>query len=650
MLHTEAPAIQHAEILNHGANVAHLLSQINFLHGEVDRLEEQLNTVRVRAFKEAKDTAKQYEHAIEQKNAELQEWRGKTRITRGDADLPKRCAALEKQLALVHSENSVLSMEKNDLHAKLRKAESRFKSRISELNESVKSSSEETATSKEHLMKLSAALRALSDENTTLKRRLQDAKYKVDDRPPMREASAETSPTTSAKFTQTDTAVSQRRDAACQVASPLHFAESQDQSVHALSSALEQRVQECDGYRSRLEDLESVYADAQRLLSTAKARLTEESERRRLVSDDAEKMSIQVKSLQQKSSTQAAVERDLVERVRGLEEQRQQFRAKVMHMEREHGEVVAQLRQYEKDMQHLSSNKNYSNQQMSVFAGENENLRAEVQKLMVRESQLAFSLKAKDGEMHEILEAYRNAAKEMENMVENQRFLERELENVRAVLASKEDGINFLQEQLNGLHQREQQLILDVQTFEYENEQLHRKILHSDGGVGHLESRCQELQHLLLGRDQNIEKMHQSLAELSKQIVISENESMLLRRRCDSLEHDVGRLQAIVSSESERNRDLEEANARLVTRDVLSSFNSCESLSQELESVSAQLAIFKSNVDVLTQKLRNEEELRNGLQADFERTKNKLVAANESKERLEKIVLDQTRTLSKLSQ
>lgn len=633
-------------------NVAHLLSQIRFLHGEVDRLEEQLNTVRASALERVKESEHQFERVIEQKNSQLNEWRNKTGFLKDDADLPKRCAALEKQLALANSEKSVMATEKSDLLAKVRRLESQMKRKKSEFNDAIKSFAEEGCGHQEQLAKLSTALKASREQNEALMKQMQET---IDERGSKNteiNVNAETATTFSSAATQTSPLPQKEtRTAECQVDTAFCSESSEHVSVYALREALKGKAAECDGFRAQLEDLQAVYEDTLRALADSKRSLAEESEGRKLISDDAERLLIQVKSLQKEASAQASAERDLAERLRYAEGQRQVFCAQAMNAERERSELEAQLRQYEKDMEHLASSKNYSNQQLSVLAGENENLRAEIQKLLLRESQLSFSLKAKEGEMREILEAYQNAARESETTLENQRFLERELDNVRATLVSKEDSMTFLQDQLNGLHKREQQLILDLQSFEYENEQLHRKLIQSDGCTELSEAKCRELQQLLLFRDHTIEEMHQSLAELGKQIVVRDNESMLLRNRCDLLESDIAQLRSVSSSEAARNRDLEEANARLVTRDVLSTFHKdYESVSKELESVNAQLLAFKTNNGILVERLHAEEEKRKSLDLELSRTRATLAAAKESKERLERIVLDQTRALSTLSQ
>lgn len=625
---------------------SHLLSQITFLHNEVERLEGQLNEVRAKGSRDLRDQAKQYEAAIEQKNAELREWRVK--LGHHDKDTTsyaQRCAALEKQLAAVSSEKSMLEVERGDLHAKNRKLEATLKSVKAQLTETQRGSQDGSTSSADQTSKLTRAVQLLTEERAALQQRV-DALQRAQ-KVEKTDAGTTTEWHLASTSTQTDSVG--RADRECQVDTAIHFADIGSQSIHGVAQQLEAKSQECDALRARLEDLNAIQEDSIRTLNATKKRLAEEVERRKLVSDDAEKLSIQVRSLQQGASEQAATERDLVAKLHLLEEQRLQLRVEVSQTERERGAWEAQLKQYEKDMEQLVANKNYSNQQLSLLANENENLRAEVQKLLQRESQLAFSLKAKDGELNELLAAYQNAAKESESILDNQRFLERELDGVRATMASKEEGIIYLQEQLHALHQREQQLVLDMQTFEYENGQLHRRILQSDTTVAQLEAKCQDYLQVVNAKDLSLEEMHQSLAELSKQVVIKENEALLLRRRCETLEADATRLEATLTSEMNKNRTLEDSNARLVTRDLLST-GGASATASELDEVRTALQRSDRDRRALREQLELANASRRRLEGELATHKSRLQEAEESKERLQAIALEQTKTLGQLSQ
>lgn len=633
----------------HGENgrdsyVSHLLSQIEFLHAELERLEKQLAGVRQKAHLDAKDNCQHLEQQLAQKNAELQEWRSKLTSKNNDVDFKKRCSALEKQIALMNSEKSVLSLEKSEMCSKVRRLEAALKSRKAELHDLTRRSNEESTAAENRVAQLLLSLKEVSEERDGLQSRVNCLGSK---NPEVVDVFTEMSIMCVAVATETVNPPT--HDQCSQADSVIHFAEPGSQAHHSLSHALHEKTQDYETLRCQLDDVQHKHEETVRILENTTKRLSEEIERRKLICADAERLSVQVRSLQQKCSTQTAVERDLVAKIDYVEEQRQQLRAELTHLEHERNSWEGQIQHYEKDMEQLTANKNYSNQQLSLLANENENLRAEVQRLLTRESQMAFTLKAKDGELQEVLQAYRNSTAESSAVLENQRFLERELDNVRATYASKEEGIIFLQEQLSTLHQREQQLVLDIQTFEYENDQLHRRIVNNDAHITQLESKCQELQYAAHTKDLSIEEIHQSLAELSKQVVIKENEVLLLRRRCDCLEAELSHSQAAVENEAQKNRSLEEANARLVARDVLASGASYETVLLQLKEANAKITSQKGDHEEVKRKLVHEETLREAVEKELKECKAKLLATVESKERLECLVMDQTRALSSLS-
>ncbi|CAD2219243.1 hypothetical protein AGDE_09483 [Angomonas deanei] len=359
-------------------------------------------------------------------------------------------------------------------------------------------------------------------------------------------------------------------------------------------------------------------------------------------------MTIQVRALQQKVSLQAANERDLLAKIANLEEMRQRFHGSTVEIERERHNWEAVTRQHEKDIEQLVANKNYNNQQLSILANENENLRAEIQGLLLRESQAVFSLKAKDNEMHELLKAYQNAAKEHESIADNHRYLEREIDNLRAALSVKEEGIIYLQEQVATLHQREQQLILDLQSFEYDNDQLHRKVLQNEGALKQCEAKCAELNQIINAKQCIVEELHQNLSELSKQIVIKENETFLLRRRSESIENELSNLHAALTIERDRNSSLEDCNARLLTKEYLSTSHE-NGEEAKIEAIKTQCTEFREQLNLKESELQALREERKEMEEELKEERKRSSDALETKRRLEQIVYDQNEVLSHLA-
>jgi chromosome segregation ATPase len=633
------------------AQTAHLLSQIAFLHREVERLEEQVVALRNKSCADARKITQQYEEVIAKKNADLEELRRRSSGQPDATDLSKRCKLLEKRLSTVNSEMNVIVAEKNELHTRLRKLEVLLKNRKEEVAAAQRSVEENEVERSSAITALKMAVEELSKENKGLKQQLVQKRKRLE----VEREDKLTSTELSVFSTASQTDPIERTTQACQVNTaqaekgPSLYV--QQPAVYSLRTLLEEKTRECDDLRSRLDDLSAVQKDALAMLESTKRELADEVEQRRLAMSDAESLSLQIRGLQQRCSDQTAAERMLGERIGCLEDERQRLLVEKTRAERDRDTWEEQLRQYERDVSQLSATKNHSNQQLSALANENENLRVELQRFSEREAQMSYTLKAKDSEVQEILLAYQKAAHENESLLENQRFLERELDNARALVASKEESMIYVQEQLQSLHLREQQLTLDLQSFEYENETLHQRLARTDGESAGLERKCDELQQLLSAKDRSIEELHQSLRELSNQAMFSDNENLLLRQRCDELINDATRLRAQMAAERNRTQELEEANARLIAREVLSrgthSISSYDIEQLEHER-SEKLSVMKER-DCMTEEYASLQKKHEELEKKLVSIEKALREASESKERLHRIVVEQNEALAHLS-
>ncbi|KAG5484694.1 hypothetical protein CUR178_07287 [Leishmania enriettii] len=631
-------------------HVAHLLAQVAFLHREVDRLEQLLVTMRTKSFADVREVSSQYEETIRQKNAELEELR-RACISRGElGDQGRRCKLLEKQLAAANSEKNVACMERADLQAKVRKMQVLLRSRKEEVAQVQGSLEESNAERSSTITALKMTVESLTQERERLSSELEEQAK----RQRVERASTGTVCERQRSDAESQTSCVERMTEACQVCAPqaaLAASGEEVEATHSLAAALEEKTRECDELRGTLEDLSAMQRDALLMLEAAKNSLSSETERRRIAVEDAENLSVQLRALQQRCSDLTAAERAMGDKIRLLGEERQKMLVETAEIERDRDHWAEQLRQYEADIAQLSATKNHSNRQLSSLANENENLRVEMQKLCEREAHALYAVKAKDMEVQEILSAYQKSAQENESVLENQRFLERELDNVRAALASKEESVAYLHEQLRLMHLREQQLTLDMQSLEYENENHHQRLVRSDQEVAVLDSKCAELVQLLHGKEQCIEELHQSLSELSKQVVVKDNESLLLRQRCDTLLADITSLRASFTNERAKVEDLEASNARLVAREVLSLDDAAarRAQAQALEDERATLkAVIDENERISASCDRlagNNRELKARV-AELEKS---LQESVEAKERLHRIVLDQNKALSRLS-
>ncbi|KAG5485585.1 hypothetical protein LSCM1_07674 [Leishmania martiniquensis] len=632
------------------AQVAHLLAQVAFLHREVDRLEEILVSMRNKSYADVRELTTQYEETIKVKNAELEELRHACGARSELSDEGKRCKILEKQLAAANSEKSVACMERAELQVKLRKIQVLLRNRREEVAKVQGTLEESNAQRSATVTALKVTVESLTQERDRLKAELaeQAKRHSVE------RLSTGTVCERQRCDADIQTLCTDRVTEGCQVSTlpaPLATSGEEAEASHCLAAVLEEKTRECDQLRGALEDFSAMQRDAVTMLEVTKNELSSETERRRLAVEDAENLSMQLRALQQRCSDQTAAERAMADKIRLLGEERQKMLMEKAEIERDRDQWAEQLRQYEADVAQLSATKNHANRQLSSLANENENLRVELQQLSEREAHALYAVKAKDMEVQEILSAYQKSAQENESLLETQRFLERELDNVRAALASKEESVAFLQEQLRLMHLREQQLALNMQSLEYENENHHQRLARSDHEVAELESKCAELAQLLHGKEQCMEELHQSLSELSKQVVVKDNESLLLRQRCDTLLADITALRASLTNEKAKVQDLEASNARLVAREVLS-LDDAAARRVEAEALEGERAAMKAAIEenerisAACERLADQNRELEARVAGLEKS---LQESAEAKERLHRIVLDQNKALSRLS-
>ncbi|CBZ24312.1 conserved hypothetical protein [Leishmania mexicana MHOM/GT/2001/U1103] len=607
--------------------------------------------MRTKSYADVRALTSQYEQTIEQKNAELENLRHTTGSRGEVGDASKRCKLLEKQLAAANSEKRVACMERADLQAKLRKLQALLKCRKEEVVK-VKGSLEESNMGRSStIAALKMTIETLSQERDQLSSELAEQA--------MRQRVERTSTGTACECNRSEAACEttriERISQACQVCtlqSALSPSGGDAEAPHSLATLLEEKTRECDQLRGALEDLSAMQRDALAILEVTKNQLSTEAERRRMAVDDVENLSVQLRALQQRCSDQTAAERAMGDKIRLLGEERQKLLVEKAQIERDRDHWEEQLRQYEADVAQLSATKNHSNRQLSTLANENENLRAEMQQLCEREAQALYAVKAKDMEVQEILCAYQKSAQENESLMESQRFLERELDNVRAGLASKEETVAYLQEQLRSMHLREQQLTLDLQSLEYENENHHQRLARGDHEAAELDAKCAELAQLLHTKERCIEELHQSLSELSKQVIVKENESLLLRQRCDTLLADMALLRASFSNEKAKVQELEASNARLVAREVLSLSDAADRREQArvLEDERATLKAVIDENERIAASCEQLAESNKVLECKVAELEKSLQESIEAKERLHRIVLDQNKALSRLSE
>lgn len=673
-----------------GSSQAYLMQQIQFLHEEVERLESELRGVRERAAEELRAVQANATAMIQEREAALRgamternrlrsglgggafgSGSGRLGVCSGGTgeDLFTRCSMLESQLAAALSEKTAANAEKYEALAKIRKLETSLKERRAQSQELQKAVAEESGVLEKQRIAMQDAIAALAAEKAALQAQVGQLRSVVE--VPRHSSSAQCddpTPQTAAANVQTEPPPSTFA-AGCQVNTIHHFADAQGESVQSIAHALESKCAELETARGDLERLVAVHKETLDFFEVTKRRLADEIAQRKLLQEDNEKLGLQVRSLQQQASQLQAAVRERENLVREAEAKMQQALSSDVHHAEERRKWEEQAKAAAVDMQHLVANQNIANQQIGRLTSENDTLREQIQTLMQREAQANYSLRAKDVELGELLHAYQQATQEVQGHVNNKRTIEQECENLRALCASKEERIVNLSEQVAHLHQREQQLSIDLQSFDFETAQLHRKLVHAEAALASQRGQVSDLQATVAAGERVHQEMDRHAAELLKQLVIKDNENHLLRARCDQLEQEHGGLMAAHRAESARLRELEDQNARLVVKNIMGSNSSTSgggpnssggvglAAAEQLQRTQRELEEVKTSLQKTTEALRQanlaiQSEQKMG--ADLEKqvaTQRKTIAELErAKADLQQLLLEQSKTLEQLTQ
>jgi hypothetical protein len=660
----------HARTRSDSAATSHLMAQLQFLHGELERLESEVASVRADSAEQLRAANIEHATALAEYEAKLKAAadekhrllgrlgpaaRQLSRMENGE-DFLARCRILEGQLAAALAEKNAFSIEKHELMTKLRKMEAVAKEKKLSLAEVQKQAFEESASNEETGRTLRSIVDSLSAERSSLQEQLQVLRARLA-APRVESGVQSEAPIRLSGAAQCDPPPAQT-DGWCQVDSIRHFADPQSASMHSVAHLLETKCAEVESLTQQLDELARAHRDTLTLLEQTRKRLQDEATRRQQSSDDCERLGLQVRSLQQRTSQQSAAEREKDVRLRESEDKMQEAVSSRLRIEAELQEAKELIAMHHTDMQNVVQSQNFANHQINSLASENDALRGEIQKLLHREAQCNFSIRAKEVELGEILAAYQQCVRESEQHIQARGILEREVDNARAAASAKEERIINLQEQIGHLHAREQQLALDLQSFDYEGGQLQRKLVQSESTVAHLEGQVHDLVQSLHASERVTEELERNLSELSKQIVLKDNECMLLRQRSDNAEREWATMNISRQTELHRLRELEDANARLVVRGILTSQQQQAAASPAPSTTDFQLrdeqqkkALAETTAALADANaaLQNQEKQ---CSMHIDRARALELALREeqlAKERLQRVVLDQAAILSQLS-
>lgn len=627
-----------------GGSAAFFQSQIRFLHVEVERLEEQNRTTQAECVARLRAVESDCLSRVNEKDTELRALRDEVNRLRASTgtfkkgksdigeDIFTRCRAMEVNLAGALAEKNALQIENGELNTKLRKLELSYREKKQVTQEVQRERSVEQAAATEQSTKLAATVAILTDECSRLSRQLVEAQD-ILQKPKVSSCTQSDAADIADACQQCDTAVT--CSASCQVDTVTHFTDPSTMSLQAVKHALEEKCIESDDTRMKLDQLTLLHQQTLATLQHSQSRLHEEMRIRGSQEVDIEQLSLKLSSLQQQVSKQCALDREKdINMERALAAERS-ANHKALKADEALRALQEELAAHRSDMQHVVTHQNYHAQQVHELNKKNDAQQEEIQRLRIDLEQYKYVVRAKDHELQEVIAAYQQLAKDTDIITNSKRTLEKEIELLRETVRSFEERVLTNQEHMEHLHAREQQLSLDLQSYNYEMEQLHRRLHASQSREAELEAEAHSLQQSLRAMEMATNEQYNSLAELNKQIVIRDNDAMLLRMRCDSLEKEVNQLSLSKRNDSRRLRELEDSNAQLVVRGILG----------QQSDLTEEVALLRESLKRVTASL---EEAKRREQDLLQQIAVKEDALSVARERLEKMASDHVTTLQRL--
>jgi len=570
------------------------------------------------------------------------------------------------------SERNSLLTDKTDLQGKVRRLESNMKALKASLA-SMEAAAARSGDKHEFQAKeLHSAISSLSRDNDVLREELETHRRRAAKLHHSIDVQCSATPVQQV-YCQTETDEPRTTTSSCQVGtgplsapSPASAANGDfDDKAASLAAALEEKCSELDAARALLEEAREGTAFSSLSLKRVQDALQDEAQRRRVAESEVDRLNTQVRALQQQSSQLHVSVRDAHSEVQKAEARAQEAIAASLRAEEERRVWESQLASNAKDLDTLVAQQGMANQQASAAAAEADSLRDELQKALHHEAQMQYELKAKQAEIAEVVSAYQQCVREAEAQSNNIAAIERECDNLRGIVAVRDERIAGLSDQIAELHQREQQLTMDLQAVDYENGLLHRKLVAAENGAAQAEARAEEFAGGLRASQKVIQDFERNHAELHKQVVVKENEIMLLRQRCEDATRESAAATHAAREAARKISDLEDANSKLAVKGLMakvahdSSDASVAATLEQLQRTNAELSDANSQLnrqleetkralDHITQVLEDESATAQVLRDEVADLRDQRDALSASQARLESIVQEQATQLAAL--
>eukprot|EP01062_Namystynia_karyoxenos_P016034 TRINITY_DN15847_c0_g1_i1.p2 TRINITY_DN15847_c0_g1~~TRINITY_DN15847_c0_g1_i1.p2 ORF type:complete len:951 (+),score=454.66 TRINITY_DN15847_c0_g1_i1:55-2853(+) len=323
-------------------------------------------------------------------------------------------------------------------------------------------------------------------------------------------------------------------------------------------------------------------------LDDAEIALAAAQAERRAALDDAESLRLELRNSQQEHAATQSRLRSAEQLLAREEAARKELEQQVRQLEEDRRYHVGEIMGASDDFKQLLSEKSLTALKLQEAVAEREGIKQELDAALGRAAQCEHSLRAKEHELADVMVAYRQLGEEQERLVLTVRNCERELLREREEKQERERDLANEREELRRLAAREQQLLVDLQSMQYEHDALARRALAFQTSAKEAERQQQELRAIAAQEQRARRDEERRRGEVERETSLAANEVTHLRARSEEAQLHYAGLQRQLEQEQRRTRDLEEELSHAHVRNMRLSEQTAHA-AQEADSLRATL-------------------------------------------------------------
>eukprot|EP00756_Hemistasia_phaeocysticola_P015779 Hpha_TRINITY_DN15433_c0_g4::TRINITY_DN15433_c0_g4_i1::g.175943::m.175943 len=275
----------------------------------------------------------------------------------------------------------------------------------------------------------------------------------------------------------------------------------------------------------------------------------------------------QLRSAEQLIARGEATQRELREQVRQLEEERRYHVGEIMGASDEFKQILSE--------QKLTS------QKLQEIMAEREAVKCDLDDALGRAAQLEHLVRAKELENGDLVAAYRQLGEELERLSSQLRTSERDVLRLREEKQGLEEGLLSERTEARGLREREQQLLVDLQSMQFEHDAIARRALEFQKAKGEVEREVEDLRAVLAQAQRGLRESEKMLADRERDTVLAANELERVKERGEEIHAHESVLKRQVDQERRRIDELERLVGEGRVREIRTQ-SAMEKMQQEL--------------------------------------------------------------------